>query len=271
MGRDTASPSVLVAKSSDGITTITINRPQVRNCVNHSTSILLADAFREFDRDESQKVCILTGAGGNFCSGYDLGEVAGASSERPPPVDTINGANGPMGPSRMSLSKPVIAAVSGYAVAGGLELALLADMRVADKSAVFGVFCRRFGVPLIDGGTVRSSKVVGYGRAMDMVLTGRPVDADEALAFGLANRVVERGNVLDAAQQLARDIARFPQKCMRADLASMHYAAYEARSLEDALRYEFDGGSRVVGEESIGGATKFTKGIGRSGSFKAKF
>lgn len=186
-------------------------------------------------------------------------------------MDVINGANGPMGPSRMSLSKPVIAAVSGYAVAGGLELALLADMRVVDKSAIFGVFCRRFGVPLIDGGTVRLSKIVGYGRAMDMVLTGRAVGAEEALSFGLANRVVDTGHAVDAALELARDIARFPQKCMRADLSSMHYAAYEASSLEDALRYEFHGGSQVVQEESVEGATKFTKGIGRSGSFDAKF
>lgn len=171
----------------------------------------------------------------------------------------------------MSLSKPVIAAVSGYAVAGGLELSLLADMRVADKCAIFGVFCRRFGVPLIDEGTVRLSKIIGLGRAKDMVLTGRPVSAEEALSFGLANRVVETGNALDAALELARDIARFPRRCMRADLSSMHYAAHDASSLEDALMYEFRGGSRVIQEESVRGATKFTKGVGRSGSFNAKF
>ncbi len=216
-------PLVLVSKSADGITTITINRPQVRNCVNHATSLELAAAFRAFDEDESQKVCVFTGAGGNFCSGYDLQEVA-SGGDKPPeakPVDTVNGALGPMGPSRMRLSKPVIAAVSGYAVAGGLELALWADVRIADESAVFGVFCRRFGVPLIDGGTVRLQKVIGVGRAMDMVLTGRPVDAAEALNFGLANRVVAKGAALEAALEYARNIARFPQLCMRSDLSSM--------------------------------------------------
>jgi enoyl-CoA hydratase/carnithine racemase len=264
-----------VTKSPDGITTITINRPAVRNCVNHATSLELASAFLNFDADPSQKVCILTGAGANFCSGYDLREVAGAAGPGEElhvaePVDKLNGAKGPMGPSRMSLSKPVIAAVSGYAVAGGLELSLLADMRVVDKSAVFGVFCRRFGVPLIDGGTIRLTKVIGLGRAMDMVLTGRPVGADEALSFGLANRVVETGKALDAALELARDMARFPQQCLRADLSSMHHAAYDTTSLEDALRYEFSGGSKVIQEESVEGAAKFTNGVGRSGSFNAK-
>ena len=276
MGSESSAPPILVTKSPDGITTITINRPAVRNCVNHATSLQLASVFRDFDADPAQKVCVLTGAGPNFCAGYDLREVAGAAGAGEQlhvaePVDKVNGANGPMGPSRMSLSKPVIAAVSGYAVAGGLELSLLADMRVVDKSAVFGVFCRRFGVPLIDGGTVRLTKVIGLGRAMDMVLTGRPVGADEALSFGLANRVVETGKALDAALELARDIARFPQQCLRADLSSMRHAAYDTTSLEDALRYEFSGGSKVIQEESVEGATKFTKGVGRSGSFKAKF
>ncbi|OAA36724.1 enoyl-CoA hydratase/isomerase family protein [Beauveria brongniartii RCEF 3172] len=261
--------TVIYEPTLEGITIITINRPEVRNAVNHATSLKLAEAFQRFENDAAQKVCILTGAGTNFCAGYDLHQVAANNSGElaVSPVDKVNGAFGPMGPSRMRLSKPLIAAISGHAVAGGLELSLLADLRVVDTTAVFGVFCRRFGVPLIDGGTVRLPKVVGQGRALDMILTGRPVDAQEALSFGLANRVVPKGQAVEAARELARSLLGFPQKCMRADLVSAHYSVYDAPSLEDALRFEFEKGVSVVAEESVHGARTFGKGAGRGGKF----
>ncbi|KAM3508215.1 hypothetical protein MY11210_006815 [Beauveria gryllotalpidicola] len=261
--------TVIYEPTQQGITTITINRPEVRNAVNHATSLQLAEAFQKFENDATQRVCILTGAGTNFCAGYDLHQVASNSSGELAvgPVDKINGAFGPMGPSRMQLSKPIIAAISGHAVAGGLELSLLADLRVVDTTAVFGVFCRRFGVPLIDGGTVRLPKVVGQGRALDMILTGRPVDAQEALSFGLANRLVPKGQAVEAARELARSLLGFPQKCMRADLVSAHYSVYDAPGLEDALRFEFERGVSVVAEESVEGAQAFDKGAGRGGKF----
>lgn len=264
---------VTVSKSSDGITIITINRPAVRNAVNSATATQLADAVDAFEADAEQKVCILTGTGDTFCAGYDLHEVAapgrGALSAHHHPVEgnKLSGTRGPMGPSRTALSKPLIAAVAGHAVAGGLELALLADLRVADETAVFGVFCRRFGVPLIDGGTVRLTRVIGLGRALDLILTGRPVDAREALAIGLANRVVAKGRALEEARRLAEGLLRFPQLCMRADRASVYHAAFDAASLAEALRFEYATGSRVLDVESVAGATRFHKGEGRSGSF----
>lgn len=264
-------PTVLYNPTAEGITIITIDRPSVRNAVNHVTATQLAEAFEAFEKDDTQKVCVFTGAGDRFCAGYDLHEAAqGASGGATvQPVDTVNGARGPMGPSRMTFSKPIIAAVSGHAVAGGLELSLLADIRVVDTSAVFGVFCRRFGVPLIDGGTVRLQKVIGLGRAMDMIITGRPVGAAEALSFGLANRVVEKGKAVDEAMALARSLLGFPQKCMRADIKSAHYSAYDAVNLTDALRFEFANGAPVVAEESVEGAGRFGKGEGRGGKFKS--
>ncbi|PMB66646.1 Carnitinyl-CoA dehydratase [Beauveria bassiana] len=270
-----ATNTVIYEPTDEGVTTITINRPEVRNAVNHATSLKLAEAFQKFENDANQRVCIFTGAGTNFCAGYDLHEVAGNNNNSGElavgPVDKVNGAFGPMGPSRMQLSKPVIAAISGHAVAGGLELSLLADLRVVDTTAVFGVFCRRFGVPLIDGGTVRLPRVVGQGRALDMILTGRPVDAQEALSFGLANRVVAKGQAVEAARELARSLVGFPQKCMRADLVSARYSVYDASSLEEALRFEFEKGISVVAEESVHGARRFDKGAGRGGKFdKAK-
>lgn len=284
--------SVLYEPSAEGITLISINRPQVRNAVNAPTAKLLAEAFRRFEKDDTQKVCILTGAGGQaFCAGYDLHEVATSPSPSPSPstnaghtgstsltskakavTTTDPGAEpqdilGPMGPSRMLLSKPLIAAISGHAVAGGLELSLLADMRVCDTTAIFGVFCRRWGVPLIDGGTVRLPKVVGLGRALDMILTGRPVDAQEALAMGLANRVVPKGAVLEEAKKVARSLLGFPQLCMRADRRSAYHGVYEAGSLKDALAFEYQHGIDVVEKEGVKGAARFDKGQGRGGSF----
>ncbi|TQS31492.1 hypothetical protein Golomagni_08222 [Golovinomyces magnicellulatus] len=270
------SESVVYNPTAEGIAIITINRPQVRNAVNRATALLLASAFDSFAKDESQRICIFTGSGDTFCAGYDLHEVAaggsdGGGTSPAKPVDHVNGALGPMGPSRMMLNKPVIAAISGHAVAGGLELSLLADMRVVDTTAVFGVFCRRFGVPLIDGGTVRLQKVIGLGRAMDMILTGRAVDANEALSFGLANRVVPKGRALEEAMNLARSLLKFPPKCMQADLVSAHYTAYEATGLGDALRFEFENAIHVVQSESVNGAGRFDRGEGRGGKFNNKF
>ncbi|UNI21405.1 hypothetical protein JDV02_007401 [Purpureocillium takamizusanense] len=295
--------TVLVSKTEEGITTITINRPHRRNAVDPPTAKLLAAAFANFDRDESQKVCVLHGAGDTFCAGFDLHALSeGRAEQQPshhkqPPTATASTTTGkgetaeplpppvfqeytpdadahrrgdnaaPMGPSRMQTSKPIIAAVAGHAVAGGLELSLLADLRVADEDAVFGVFCRRWGVPLIDGGTVRLQAVVGLGRALDMVLTGRPVGAPEALHSGLVNRVVPRGEALREAVALARQLLRFPQRCMRVDRASCYYAAYGARDFEDAMRFEFEHGVQVVAEESVDGAARFSRGAGRHGDF----
>ena len=252
----------VLIETSDRITTVTINRPEVRNAVDGETAGLLADAFRAFDDDPDADVAILTGTGGYFCAGADLKAVSsGEGSNRMSPE-----GDGPMGPSRMLLSKPVIAAVSGPAVAGGLELALWCDLRVAEQSAVFGVYCRRWGVPLVDGGTIRLPRLIGHSRALDMTLTGRPVSGDEALQFGLANRLVADGEALSAARQLAGEISAFPQLCMRNDRLS----SYEQWSMElpAALANEFARGMDVVGSgETVAGATRFAGGAGRHGKF----
>ena len=202
-------------ESNGAVLTIILARPEKRNAVDRKTANALHEAFTDFEADDNLKVAVLWGEGGNFCAGADLEAVG--DPERRNEIEATGTAPGPMGPSRMDLSKPVIAAVSGYAVAGGLELALLCDMRVVEASATFGVFCRRWGVPLIDGGTVRLPRIIGHGNAMDMILTGRPVGADEAKTMGLANRVVPDGQARFAAEALAADIAGFPQKCLRAD------------------------------------------------------
>ncbi len=241
---------------------VTIDRPQARNAVDRRTAQALADAFRAFEADAALSVAILTGADGTFCAGADLKPVSEGRGNR-----TAPDGDGPMGPSRMALSKPVIAAVEGHAVAGGLELALWCDLRVAAASAVFGVFCRRWGVPLIDGGTVRLARLIGQSRALDMVLTGRPVGADEALAFGLANRVVPDGEALAAALELAHQIATFPQTCLRNDRASLlgQWSLSEA----DALAAEFAlGQATLASGEAVAGATRFKQGAGRGGSFQ---
>jgi len=253
-------PSVRVEKQGP-VTTVVLSRPEVRNAVDRATAAALVEAFRSFDSDEEARVAVFFGEGGTFCAGADLKAVAAGTL---PELDE-NG-NGPMGPSRLSLSKPVIAAVAGHAVAGGLELALWCDLRVVEENAVLGVFCRRWGVPLIDGGTVRLPRLVGLGRALDLVLTGRPVGAAEALQMGLASRVVKDGTSRQAAEQLAREIAAFPQACMRADRRS----AYEALdlSLVEALRNEHRGGARVLASESLAGAREFAAGAGRHGEFR---
>ncbi|WP_374684675.1 crotonase/enoyl-CoA hydratase family protein [Variovorax sp. ZS18.2.2] len=246
------------------VCTLTLNRPDKRNAVNGIVAAELREAFERFEADDALRVAILTGAGGHFCAGADLGAV-GNPDERNE-LDPEGGGNGPMGPTRMALSKPLIAAVNGYAVAGGLELALLADLRVADDDAVFGVFCRRWGVPLIDGGTVRLPRIVGMGRALDMILTGRPVSAAEALAMGLVNRVTPPGGALAAARELALQIAAFPQQCMLADRRS----AYEQWDLPlaEALRREGAQGVPIVFAEGEAGAARFAGGAGRHGAFK---
>lgn len=244
----------------EGIMTITLARPERRNAVDGPTAAALADAFRAFESDESARVAVLTGAGGVFCAGADLKALAGQANS-----NALNThGDGPMGPTRMQLSKPVIAAIEGYAVAGGLELALWCDLRVASRSAVLGVFCRRFGVPLIDGGTIRLARLIGQSRALDMVLTGRAVEAEEALSFGLVNRVVSEGHALAAAQVLAHQIAAYPQLCMRNDRRSL----YEQWSLplEQALAHEFELGLATINSgETLQGALRFEGGAGRGG------
>ena len=246
--------------SNDGpVRTITINRPECRNAVDPETAAALRNAFADFEADEFAQVAILSGARGNFCAGFDLKSV-GSGKGRYEPEGV-----GPMGPTRMLLTKPVIAAVEGYAVAGGLELALWCDLRVASETAIFGVFCRRWGVPLIDGGTVRLPRLIGQGRALDMILTGRPVAANEALSFGLANRVVPAGEAVVAAQTLAAEIAHFPNLCMKTDRMSA-YRQWDSE-LAEALRYEGREGAKPLRAEAVKGAARFTKGEGRGGAF----
>ena len=247
-----------VSIANDGaIRTVTIDRPACRNAVDPATADALRQAFVDVEADDSVAVAVLTGAGGHFCAGFDLRAVGSGEDHYDPE------GVGPMGPTRMLLSKPVIAAVEGYAVAGGLELALWCDLRVASRSAIFGVFCRRWGVPLIDGGTVRLPRIVGQGRALDMILTGRPVDAAEAVAIGLANRLAPEGGALAAAQTLACDIARFPAVCMRTDRMSA-YRQWDF-DLADALRFEGREGAKPLKAEAVAGAGRFAGGAGRGG------
>lgn len=255
--------TVLTERRND-ILIVSLNRPDVRNAVDRPTAEALRQEFEEFEQDDALRVAILQGMGGNFCAGADLGALS--DPQRRNQVEPDGSGPGPMGPTRLALSKPVIAAINGYAVAGGLELALWCDLRVADNSATFGVFCRRWGVPLIDGGTVRLPRLIGHSRAMDMILTGRPVTADEAYQFGLANRVVSDGTALQAAVALAQQIAGFPQACLRADRQSAlrQWSCTEG----DALQQEGAGGYPVVFEEALSGAARFRSGKGRHGEFE---
>ncbi|HMJ02315.1 MAG TPA: crotonase/enoyl-CoA hydratase family protein [Conexibacter sp.] len=242
------------------VTTVILDAPEVRNAVDGPTAEALADAFRAFDADDEAAVGVLWGSGGAFCAGANLRAVGGERGNRVAPD-----GDGPMGPSRMLLGKPVIAAIAGHAVAGGLELALWCDLRIAEEDAVLGVFCRRWGVPLIDGGTVRLPRVVGLGRALDLILTGRPVGAPEALAMGLVNRVVPSGSSREAAEALAAELARFPQLCMRHDRLS----AYEQHdlSLDAAIANELRHGLVALAHETVTGAARFAAGEGRHGVF----
>ena len=267
------SPAVRVERDGP-VTTVILSRPDVRNAVDAATAARLADAFHAFEDDADAKVGVFWGDHGTFCAGADLKAVSSASGgANRIPVPRTGAAwdplshDGPMGPSRMILSKPVIAAVSGYAVAGGLELSLWCDLRVVEDDAVFGVFCRRWGVPLVDGGTVRLPRIVGHGRALDMILTGRPVEAEEALAMGLANRIVPRGAARAEAEKLAHQLTRFPQICMNADRRS----AYDqwGLSLDAALLREYELGMEAIRSgETVAGATRFASGRGRGGSFE---
>ncbi len=241
------------------VLTVLINRPERRNAVDAETADALRQAFNEFEADQDAAVAVLAGVGGCFCGGFDLKHFAETGTAYDPEGE------GPMGPTRRLLAKPVIAAVEGHAVAGGLELALWCDLRVASETAIFGVFCRRWGVPLVDGGTVRLPRLIGHGRALDMILTGRPVGASEALDFGLANRVVPAGRALPEAQALAAEIARFPALCLRTDRASAH--RQWALGLEDALAMEARAGEAPLLAEARSGAARFAGGLGRSGSF----
>jgi enoyl-CoA hydratase len=257
------------SERNGAVTTVILDRPELKNAVDRPTADALANAFLEFERDESASVAVLWGAGGTFCAGADLKAISLGRGNRTVPVsDPLDqlAADAPMGPTRMRLSKPVIAAVSGYAVAGGLELALWCDLRVAEEDATFGVFCRRWGVPLIDGGTVRLPRLVGQSRALDMILTGRAVGAMEAFAMGLANRVVPNGHARSSAEELARQIARFPQLCMRGDRASV-YEQFD-KDFAAAMANEFAHGMTTLQSgETVKGAARFAEGHGRGGRF----
>jgi enoyl-CoA hydratase len=245
---------------SGPVTTVILDRPEVRNAVDGPTAAALAEAFADFDADSDAAVAVLFGAGGTFCAGADLKAVGGPDGNQA----QLDG-NGPMGPTRMRLSKPVIAAVAGHAVAGGLELALWCDLRVAEEDAVFGVFCRRWGVPLIDGGTVRLPQVVGLGRALDMIITGRAVPAAEAYQMGLVTKLVKPGSAREQAEELALQIAALPQACLRSDRAS----ALEATSLAlpDAMANEFARGMAVLTDPAVlEGVSRFRGGAGRGGA-----
>ena len=243
-----------------GVTTVILSRPEVRNAVDRETAEALVQAFREFERDEDARVAVFYGDNGTFCAGADLKAFAAGRGNRTEPD-----GDGPMGPSRMVLSKPVIAAVSGYAVAGGMELALWCDLRIVEENAVLGFFNRRWGIPLIDGGTVRLPRLIGLGRALDLILTGRPVYAQEALSIGLANRVVPAGTAREAAEELAARIAAFPQVGLRNERLS----AYEQFGLEfsEAMANEYHRGLEALRDESTGGAQRFAGGAGRHGTF----
>ena len=242
------------------VTTIVIDRPERRNAVDPATARALRDAFDAFEADDSAQVAVLTGAGGHFCAGFDLKAFAEEGSDYDPLGE------GPMGPTRRLLSKPVLAAVEGYAVAGGMELALWCDLRIVSETATFGIFCRRWGVPLIDGGTVRLPRIIGQGRALDLILTGRPVGAAEALAIGLANRLVPEGQARAGAEALAAEIARFPSLCMRTDRASA-YAGWDG-DLGRALAAEAVAGAAPLAEGARDGAARFASGLGRGGDFE---
>jgi enoyl-CoA hydratase len=246
---------------SDMVATIVMDRPEARNAVDGPAARALIEAFEEFERDDALRVAVLWGAGGTFCAGADL---KARGTERG--LRLAPDGHGPMGPTRMAFTKPTIAAVEGYAVAGGLELSLMCDLRVAGETAIFGVFCRRWGVPLLDGGTVRLPQLIGLSRALDMILTGRPVDAREALGFGLANRVVPAGRAREEAEALARSIAGFPPRCVRSDRRSAWESA--GRPLPAAMANEFALGKTTTDSgESQAGARRFAAGAGRHGQF----
>jgi enoyl-CoA hydratase len=256
---EVTNPNKVIVKKAGNITTVTINRPDCRNAVDFETGELLLKAFLEFDDDDTQSVAILTGTDGSFCAGFDLKSLSGADLNYDPEADGL------MGPTRRLLKKPVIAAIEGHAVAGGLELALWCDLRVAAETASFGVFCRRWGVPLIDGGTIRLPRLIGQSRALDMILTGREVKADEAYSMGLANRLVPTGTAYEQALVLAKNIAQFPQICLQVDRMTSYQQW--GMDMDDALKKEAKDGAKPVNMEAQRGATRFASGLGRGGDF----
>lgn len=250
------------------IMTIGINRPKKRNSVNEETAVKLREAFEAFEADEEAHVAVLHGFGGNFCAGYDLEELAGLDKDQLNNLIAVNMLeSGPMGPTRMQFTKPVIAAIEGWCVGGGLELALMCDLRIMDETAQLGILNRRFGVPLLDGGAVRLPRLIGLSRAMDLILTGRIVAAEEALQIGLVNRLCKPGTALGQALNLAKEIIVHPQQCLRVDRDSAYHATYSTKNLAQALQYEGDNALSVISHESIQGAKKFASGLGRHGKF----
>jgi enoyl-CoA hydratase len=257
-------PSTVRIEKKGPVTTVILSRPEVRNAIDHATAGALADAFRTFEADKEAKVAVFFGEHGTFCAGADLKAIA--SGDRQAPIKNVFEGDGPMGPTRMVLCKPVIAAIAGYAVAGGLELALWCDLRVMEEKAILGVFCRRWGVPLIDGGTIRLPRLIGLGHALDLIITGRPVTAQEALSMGLVNRVVPKGKAREAAEKLALEISSFPQACLNTDRISA-YLQWDL-PLKEALRNEFEKGFPMVEAEGRSGAVRFSAGAGRRGNFE---
>lgn len=258
----------IVVEKEKNITLIAINRPKVRNAIDVMTGKKLSAAITDFENDPKADVGVLHGVGGSFCSGYDLTELAGQQQDSPLPIHTIvHNPEGVMGPTRRMILKPLVCAITGYCVAGGLELALMCDLRVMEENAVLGFYNRRFGVPLIDGGTVRLPALIGLSRALDLILTGRTVTAKEALEIGLVNRVVAVGAGLGQAYNLAMSIAKYPQLCIRHDRNAAYYGTFSAKSLEEALEREASSVSAELLQEAKEGANKFRQGIGRGGSF----
>lgn len=258
--------SSILIDSHGPVLIVTINRPERRNAVDGATATALFQAFQAFDADDSASVAILTGAGGAFCAGADLKALAAGDSDKRLAAGGLNTA-APMGPTRLRLTKPVIAAIEGHAVAGGMELALWCDLRVMATNATFGIYCRRFGVPLVDLGTIRLPRLIGHSRAMDLILTGRAVDANEALAIGLANRLAPAGQALAHAVELAKEIAAFPQACLRNDRLSAleQWDLEEAAAIDNELRHGFE---TLSTGETVAGAKRFAVGAGRSGKFE---
>jgi enoyl-CoA hydratase len=253
-------------EKSGKVYTVVINRPEVKNAVDCETSRLLADAFRLFEADDSMCAAVLWGAGGTFCAGADLKALAADPAGEALRLNPDMAADAPLGPTRTRLSKPVIAAISGYCVAGGLELAIWCDLRVAERDAVLGIFERRFGVPLIDGGTQRLPRLIGMSRALDLILTGRPVRADEALGMGLVNRLVERGRAREQAEKLAAELGEFPQKCLRNDRQALYRGT--GRPFEAGLELEYRLGMETLASgEPMAGAERFRQGRGKHGGF----
>jgi len=266
-GRKEGDLEVEVEKNGK-VWTVIINRPEVRNAIDYRTSVLLAEAFRSFEADEEACVAVLWGAGGTFCAGADLKALASRPMEEALRLKEDMSGDGPLGPTRMLLGKPVIAAISGYAVAGGLELAIWCDLRVAEEDAVLGIFERRFGVPLIDGGTQRLPRLIGMSRALDLILTGRPVSAGEALSMGLVNRVVPKGKAREEAEKLAAQLAEFPQVCMRNDRLAVYRGM--GRTFEEGMEIEFRLGMETLASgEAVRGAARFTRGVGKHGQFES--